>query len=101
KTLHGSFAGLPGLGERRTLGGDPLHAVGWLEMTGEKLRIADDMVRAIEPENQKVRHIVESLGAKGHVSVRWRFERVDPFSKPHTETDLTFHDSRVEFQNFR
>ncbi|WP_442484697.1 hypothetical protein [Aeoliella sp. SH292] len=100
-TMRGSFAGLPGLGERRTLGGAPLPAVGWLEMTGEKLRIADDVVRAIEPETQKVRHIVESLGAKGHVSVRWRFERFDPFSKPHTETDLVFHDSRVEFQNFR
>lgn len=76
-------------------------AIGWLEVTGEKIRIADDVIRAIEPQTQKVHHIVESLGAKGHVTLRWRFERFDPFTKPHTETDLTFHDGRVEFEKFR
>ncbi len=96
-TINGSFAGLPGLGERRTLGGEILPATGWLEVSGERFAITDALVDALHP---RVRRIVDSLDAKGRMSVQWRFERTDPVADPHTHTELTFHDARVQYEKF-
>ncbi len=97
-TINGSFSGLPGLGERRSASGERLPATGWLEVSGQRFAITDGLVDALDP---KVRRVVDSLDAKGRVSVRWRFERTDPLGTPRTETDLKFHDARVQFEKFR
>lgn len=99
-TINGSFAGLPGLGEKRALGGEPLPAVGWLEVSGQRLPIVPPLTSAIEPTEGKVQRIVDTLDAKGRVSLWWRFERTDPLAEPHTQTRLEFHDSRVQFDKF-
>ncbi len=96
-TIRGSFAGLPGLGAQRALGGDLLPPTGWLQVEGKRIAINDSVVDALGP---KVRRIVDSLDAKGRVSIHWRFERTDPLANPHTETDLTFHNARVQFEKF-
>lgn len=99
-SIEGRFSGLPGLGECRRLGGEPLPPVGWLKVHGERLPIADAVVDAIEPEEGKVRRIVDALDAKGRVTLDWKFERTDPFNEPRTTTDLTFHDARLRFDEF-
>lgn len=99
-TINGEFSGLPGLGECRRLGGEALPPVGWLKIHGERLPITDAVVDAIEPEEGKVRRIVDVLDAKGRVTVDWEFRRTDPFSEPQKSTDLTFHDARLRFDKF-
>lgn len=98
--INGRFSGLPGLGECRILGGEPLPPVGWLEIHGERLPITDAVVDAIEPDEGKARRIVDALDAKGRVTLDWRFERTDPFGEPRTSTDLVFHDARLRFDKF-
>lgn len=95
--INGSFAGLPGLGERRTLGGGLLPPTGWIEVNGDKLPISEELTHAL---GEKVTRVVDSLDAKGRVSFRWRFDRSDPLTAPNTQTDLTFHAARVQFQKF-
>lgn len=99
-TLNGEFAGLPGLGEKRALGGEPLPAVGWLEVSGDRLPIVQPLTSAIEPAEGKVQRIVDTLDAKGRLSLWWRFERRDPLAEAQTQTRLTFHDGRVQFDKF-
>jgi len=72
----------------------PLEPGGWVEIRGENVPITEDLVAAIKPSKAKV---IEALGAKGRFSARWKLHRDEPFAEPHTETDLTFHDCRVQF----
>lgn len=96
-TINGSFAGLPGLGERRPLGGEALPTTGWVEVIGARLPINEQLTHAL---GEKVSRVVDSLDAKGRVSFRWRFDRNDPSLPPHTQTDLTFHAARLQFEKF-
>lgn len=72
----------------------PLEPGGWVEIRGENIPITDDLVSAIKPSKAKV---IEALGVKGRFSTRWKLHRDQPFAEPHTETDVTFHDCRVQF----
>ena len=99
--FQGSFGGLSQVCDHCGPNGEKQLPTGWLEATGERIQITDSLVDAIEPDKGKIRQIVDSLDAKGRVSIRWKYIREQPTGGFNTETDLTFHDGHVRFENFK
>ena len=73
-------------------------ALGWIEITGENLKIEDGMITAM---TGKTRRVIESMHPQGNFNVRWRLDRTQlEQTKPRTALRLELVDCRVNYEKF-
>ena len=73
-------------------------AIGWIEVTGENVKIEDRMIAALPG---KSRGVIESLHPQGRFNLRWRLDRTQVGQvKPHTSLRMELLDCRMNYDKF-
>lgn len=73
-------------------------ALGWLEITGNNVKIEDRMIAALPDKTQQV---IRSLRPEGRFNVRWRIDRSLPGQlKPYTSLRLELINCQLNYERF-